>query len=169
MAYLYISLYNHTSSSPLNPWQYQVWTAVDVLGCVTADFLERVQRRLTGTEQAGGERFNASGGGAAVGQHFSVGEQNVSAGRFDYYVVKRILRPLVMAGPAGVPTPAAALRLWCHEVRCLGYRDEEEPCSVWDFIELLMKIRTVPPTSFMRVNSIIRFNIELLTQRAGNA
>lgn len=99
-----------------------------MLGGVTVEFLERLHRRLRGAGQ-GRECFDA---GAGVGSerrgHPGPGQQVVPS-RIDFFTLKRLLRPLVLAGTGGVPTPAAALRLWCHEVSFKYFKKAHGPWS----------------------------------------
>lgn len=99
----------------------EVWTAVDALGEIATEFLHLLQLRLRGiSTERGTARY------PSVGIHSSrtnwmdcEGSRTAAAlavVRFDFFALGRLLRPLVIARRGGVSTPAAVLRLWCHEV-----------------------------------------------------
>ena len=123
----------------------ETWTTIDGLGGIATEFLHRLHLRLRDKTTESGKSYYT---GASAPSRFDdndyevVGAAGTLAGvHLDYFTLGRLLQPLVMARTCGISTPAAILRLWCHEVRInltffrpgflAGYfplrRDGEEP------------------------------------------
>lgn len=97
----------------------EVWTAVDALGGFVAEFLVRVQRRLRDLgvgAHIGGNSFGPTSRRSFGGNSKDNDMAEAAIPRLDYFSLIRILRPLLLGKTGGVTTPAAVLRLGCHEV-----------------------------------------------------
>lgn len=103
----------------------EVWKAVDAMGSVAAEFLDRLHERLLKETSPSRSTFAAGGAGAAGGATTAplrVGFQrdslvDIAACRLDFFTLGRLLRPLVLGRTGGISTPAAVQSFFCHEVK----------------------------------------------------
>lgn len=90
----------------------EIWTAVDAMGAVVAEFPQRLNQLLLKETSA----LSPSPSRAENCRRETAADIELMACRLDYFTLGRLLRPLVLGRTGGISTPTAVQRFFCHEV-----------------------------------------------------